>query len=76
MGLLFYDPKSNTWTKEATPSMQVHVVSVHDGRLVVFQEDGTVVARATDGSWSLCADGGEPQESSLKRSVNESVLLG
>ena len=75
--VLVYDPQANTWTEEAPPpSSQARFACVHDGRLVVFQEDGTVVARATDGSWSLCADGGEPQESSLKRSVNESVLLG
>ena len=75
MGLLFYDPKSNTWTKEATPSMQVHVVSVHDGRLVVFKEDGTVVARATDGSWFPIAEG-ERQKRSVYRSFSRSVLLG
>ena len=75
MGLLFYDPKSNTWTKEATPSMQVHVVSVHDGRLVVFKEDGTVVARATDGSWFPIAEG-KRQKRSVYRSFSRSVLLG
>ena len=74
-GLLVYDPQANTWTKEETPSIKARVVCVHDGRLVAFQEDGTVVARATDGSWFPIAHV-ERQERSPYRSFSRSVLLG
>ena len=74
-GLLVYDPQANTWTKEETPSIKARVVCVHDGRLVVFQEDGTVVARATDGSWFPIAHV-ERQKRIPYRSVSRSVLLG
>jgi hypothetical protein len=73
--LLFYDPQANTWTKEATPSSEARLVCVHDGRLVVFQEDGTVVARATDGSWFPHAHV-EPQRRWNYKSDSHSVLLG
>ena len=51
--VLVYDPQANTWTErgDCRPRLQARLASrVHDGRLVVFKEDGTVVARATDGS--------------------------
>ena len=73
--LLVYDSQSNTWTKEATPSSKARLVCAHDGRLVVFQEDGTVVARATDGSWFPHAHV-EPQRRWNYKSDSHSVLLG
>ena len=74
--VLVYDPQANTWTEEAPPpSSQARFACVHDGRLVVFQEDGTVVARATDGSWFPIAEG-ERQKRSVYRSFSRSVLLG
>ena len=73
--VLVYDPQSNTWTNEATPSSEARLVCVHDGRLVVFQEDGTVVARATDGSWFPHAHV-EPQRRWNYKYDSHSVLLG
>ena len=73
-----YDPQSNTWTEEApAPSAlsRARFACVHDGRLVVYQENGTVVARATDGSWFPYAHV-EPQRSWSYKSVSGSVLLG
>ena len=73
--ILFYDPQSNTWTEEPALSFRYRLACVHDGRLIVYQENGTVLARATDGSWFPYADA-EPGTRTGYRFVSESVLLG
>ena len=73
-----YDPQSNTWTEEApAPSAlsRARFACVHDGRLIVYQENGTVIERATDGLWFPIAHV-EPQRSWSYKSVSGSVLLG
>ena len=76
--VLVYDPQSNTWTEEApAPSAlsRARFACVHDGRLIVYQENGTVIERATDGLWFPIAHV-EPQRSWSYKSVSGSVLLG
>ena len=74
--LLVYDPQANTWTEEAPmPSLTTRLKCVHDGRLIVYQENGTVITRANDGSWFPYART-EPQTRWIYKSVSGSVLLG
>lgn len=73
--LRVYDPQSNTWTKEAMPSPRARLVCSHDGRLIVYQENGTVLARATDGTWFPYAHV-EPERYWVYRAFTSSVLLG
>ena len=74
--VLVYDPQANTWTEEAPmPLLPTRLECVHDGRLIVYQENGTVIARATDGSWFPYART-EPQRRWFYISVSGSVLLG
>ena len=73
--LRVYDPQANTWTKEAMPSPKARLVCSHDGRLIVYQENGTVIARANDGSWFPYART-EPQTRWFYKSVSGSVILG
>ena len=76
MPLLVYDPQANTWTEQALPpSLAARLACVHDGRLVMFQEDGTVDARGTDGYWFPYTHV-EPQSRWNYKSVSGSVLLG
>ena len=51
---LVYDPQSDTWTEETVPPSFEYLVHAcaHDGRILAFLDNGTVLARATDGSWS------------------------
>jgi hypothetical protein len=74
--VLVYDPQSDTWTEQALPpSLAARLACVHDGRLVMFQEDGTVDARGTDGYWFPYTHV-EPQSRWNYKSVSGSVLLG
>ena len=74
--VLVYDPQSNTWTEKAPmPSLPTRLKCVHDGRLIVYQENGTVIARANDGSWFPYTRT-EPQTRWIYKSVSGSVLLG
>ena len=74
--VLVYDPQSDTWTEQALPpSLTARLACVHDGRLVMFQEDGTVDARGTDGYWFPYTHV-EPQRRWNYKSVSGSVLLG
>ena len=72
-----YDPQSDFWTEEAPAPSSVGacLACVDDGRLVIFQETGSVVARANDGSWLPYAHV-EPQRRWGYKSVSGSVLLG
>ena len=75
--VLVYDPQADTWTEEApAPSAlsRARFACVHDGRLIVYQENGTVIERATDGLWFPIAHV-EPQRSWSYKSVFGSVLL-
>jgi hypothetical protein len=76
--VLVYDPQSDFWTEEApVPLLPTRLECVHDGRLIVYQENGTVIARATDGSWRWFPYARtEPQRRWFYKSVSGSVLLG
>ena len=85
--LLTYDPQSETWTESASyPSEgryppRMHHACVHNGRIIVFMENGSAFARAADGSWATyegAAAVGPPVFGLLapQHYISESVLLG
>ena len=85
--LLTYDPQSETWTESASyPSEgryppRMHHACVHNGRIIVFMENGSAFARAADGSWATyegAAAVGPPVFGLLapQHYVSASVLLG
>ena len=85
--LLTYDPHSETWTESASyPSEgryppRMHHACVHNGRIIVFMENGSAFARAADGSWATyegAAAVGPPVFGLLapQHYASESVLLG
>ena len=85
--LLTYDPRFETWTESASyPSEgryppRMHHACVHNGRIIVFMENGSAFARAADGSWTTyegAAAIGPPVFGLLapQHYASESVLLG
>ena len=85
--LLTYDPQSETWAESASyPSEgryppRMHHACVHNGRIIVFMENGSAFARAADGSWATyegAAAVGPPVFGLLapQHYASESVLLG
>ena len=85
--LLTYDPQSETWAESASyPSEgryppRMHHACVHNGRIIVFMENGSAFARAADGSWATyegAAAVGPPVFGLLAPQpyASESVLLG
>ena len=85
--LLTYDSQSETWTESASyPSEgryppRMHHACVHNGRIIVFMENGSAFARAANGSWATyegAAAVGPPVFGLLapQHYVSASVLLG
>ena len=85
--LLTYEPHSETWTESASyPSEgryppRMHHACVHNGRIIVFMENGSAFARAANGSWATyegAAAVGPPVFGLLapQHYVSASALLG
>ena len=85
--LCTYDPQSETWTESASYPFEgryppiMHHACVHNGRIIVFLQNGSAFARAADGSWATyegAAAVGPPVFGLLapQHYVSESVLLG
>ena len=78
-----YEPQSNSWTEEpgfpTEMGRAVHAFA-HDGRLVVFQENGAAFWRISDGVTWLRYDSAEPPPEELAqhhgRLAAGSLLLG
>ena len=81
--IFVYEPESNSWTEEpgfpTEMGRAVHAFA-HDGRLVVFQENGAAFWRISDGVTWLRYDSAEPPPEELAqhhgRLAAGSLLLG
>ena len=80
MPLLWYDPRSKTWTdSESYPSAppQLQHACVHDGRIIVFLANGHgggTLVRAADGSWAPYGGVGDSAEAEALKGEGDELM--